>query len=196
MQEHSFFSAPSPAFIVCRLFDDACSDWCVFLPGKFHGQRSLAGYSLLSCKRAGHDWAAKQHQQSGSWIGEETGQKHGGSGGASQTGWNALSPVLLALLHNIHLINWFIVPQSTVLGGLASEKVCSLTSETNGLWARMLSLFTNTPKKFGVISFWIWDSLTLLVVQCWKLPKRMCFYIINYCVIFFVCVSLLSSIGM
>ena len=93
------------------------------------------------------------------------------------------------------LINWFIVPHSTVLGGLASEKVCSLISETNGLWARMLLLFTNTPKKFGVISFWIWDSLTLLVVQCWNLPKRMCFYIINNCVIF-LCVCFLSSIGL
>ena len=26
----------------------------VFLPGKFHGQRSLAGYSPWGCKRAGH----------------------------------------------------------------------------------------------------------------------------------------------
>ena len=28
IQEHSFFSTPSPAFIVCRLFDDGHSDWC------------------------------------------------------------------------------------------------------------------------------------------------------------------------
>ena len=28
----------------------------VFMPGKFHGQRSLAGYSLLGC-RVRHDWA-------------------------------------------------------------------------------------------------------------------------------------------
>ena len=28
MQEHSFFSTPSLAFIVCRLFDDGHSDWC------------------------------------------------------------------------------------------------------------------------------------------------------------------------
>ena len=27
-QEHSLFSTPSPAFIVCRLFDDGHSDWC------------------------------------------------------------------------------------------------------------------------------------------------------------------------
>ena len=27
MQEHSLFSTPSPAFIVCRLFDDGHSDW-------------------------------------------------------------------------------------------------------------------------------------------------------------------------
>ena len=28
MQEHSLFSTPSPAFIVCRLFDDGHSDRC------------------------------------------------------------------------------------------------------------------------------------------------------------------------
>ena len=28
MQECSFFSTSSPAFIVCRLFDDGHSDWC------------------------------------------------------------------------------------------------------------------------------------------------------------------------
>ena len=28
VQERSLFSTPSPAFIVCRLFDDGCSDWC------------------------------------------------------------------------------------------------------------------------------------------------------------------------
>ena len=28
MQECSFFSTPSPAFIVCRLYDDGHSDWC------------------------------------------------------------------------------------------------------------------------------------------------------------------------
>ena len=28
VQEHSLFSTPSPAFIVCRLFDDGHSDWC------------------------------------------------------------------------------------------------------------------------------------------------------------------------
>ena len=27
MQEHSLFSTPSSAFIVCRLFDDGHSDW-------------------------------------------------------------------------------------------------------------------------------------------------------------------------
>ena len=29
----------------------------VFLPGKFHGQRSLVGYSLWGLQRVGHDWA-------------------------------------------------------------------------------------------------------------------------------------------
>ena len=28
MQDGSLFSTPSPAFIVCRLFDDGHSDWC------------------------------------------------------------------------------------------------------------------------------------------------------------------------
>ena len=28
MQEHSLFSTSSPAFIVCRLFDECHSDWC------------------------------------------------------------------------------------------------------------------------------------------------------------------------
>jgi len=28
VQEHSFFSTPSPTFIACRLFDDGHSDWC------------------------------------------------------------------------------------------------------------------------------------------------------------------------
>ena len=34
----------------------------VFLPGKFHGQRSLAGYSPWGQKRAGHNLATKQQQ--------------------------------------------------------------------------------------------------------------------------------------
>ena len=36
----------------------------VFLPGKSHGQRSLAGYSPWGCKRVRHDLATKQ-QHSG-----------------------------------------------------------------------------------------------------------------------------------
>ena len=32
VQEHSLFSTPSPAFIVCRLFDDGHSDWCEVIP--------------------------------------------------------------------------------------------------------------------------------------------------------------------
>ena len=32
----------------------------VFLPGKFHGQRSLAGYSPQGCKRVRHGLATKQ----------------------------------------------------------------------------------------------------------------------------------------
>ena len=34
----------------------------VFLPGKFHGQRRLVGYSSWSCKRVGHDLATKQQK--------------------------------------------------------------------------------------------------------------------------------------
>ena len=32
----------------------------IFLPGKSHGQRSLAGYSTWGCKRVGHNWATEQ----------------------------------------------------------------------------------------------------------------------------------------
>ena len=35
----------------------------VFLPGKSHGQRSLVGYSLWSCKRDRRDLATKQEPQ-------------------------------------------------------------------------------------------------------------------------------------
>ena len=34
----------------------------VFLPGKFHGQRSLVGYSTWGPKRVRHDWVTKQQQ--------------------------------------------------------------------------------------------------------------------------------------
>ena len=34
----------------------------VFLPGKYHGQRSLVGYSPWGCKRVGHDLASNQQQ--------------------------------------------------------------------------------------------------------------------------------------
>ena len=30
--EHSLFSTASPAFIVCRLFNDGHSDWCEVVP--------------------------------------------------------------------------------------------------------------------------------------------------------------------
>ena len=32
VQEHSLFSSPSPAFTVCRLFDDGHFDWCEMIP--------------------------------------------------------------------------------------------------------------------------------------------------------------------
>ena len=35
----------------------------LFLPGKSHGQRSLAGYSPWGCKRIRHDLETKQQQQ-------------------------------------------------------------------------------------------------------------------------------------
>ena len=34
----------------------------VFLPGEFHVQRSLAGYSPWSCKRVRHDLVTKQQK--------------------------------------------------------------------------------------------------------------------------------------
>ena len=35
----------------------------VFLPGKFHGQKSLVGYSPWDCKRVRHNLTTKQHQK-------------------------------------------------------------------------------------------------------------------------------------
>ena len=35
----------------------------VFLPGKYHGQRSPEGYSSWACKRFRHNWATKQQQR-------------------------------------------------------------------------------------------------------------------------------------
>ena len=32
MQEFSLFSTPSPAFVVCRVFDSSHSDWCEMVP--------------------------------------------------------------------------------------------------------------------------------------------------------------------
>ena len=32
VQEGSLFSTPSPAFILCRFFDDGHSDWCEMIP--------------------------------------------------------------------------------------------------------------------------------------------------------------------
>ena len=32
VQEGSLFSTPSPAFIVCRFFDEGHSDWCEVIP--------------------------------------------------------------------------------------------------------------------------------------------------------------------
>ena len=39
-----------------------CQPNPVFLPGKSHGRKSLAGYSPWSCKRVGHDVETKQQQ--------------------------------------------------------------------------------------------------------------------------------------
>ena len=35
----------------------------IFLPGKFHGQRSLVGYRLWGHERVGHDLATKQQNE-------------------------------------------------------------------------------------------------------------------------------------
>ena len=32
VQEGSLFSTPSPAFVVCKFFDDGPSDWCEVIP--------------------------------------------------------------------------------------------------------------------------------------------------------------------
>ena len=39
----------------------------IFLPGKFHRQRSLAGYSLWGCKGVGHDSVTKTTATTYEW---------------------------------------------------------------------------------------------------------------------------------
>ena len=41
----------------------------VFLPGKSHAQRSLAGYTAWGCKRVGHDFVTKQQPDTCSGVG-------------------------------------------------------------------------------------------------------------------------------
>ena len=41
------------------LWDSKWQPTPVFLPGKFHGQRSLVGYCPWGRKRAGHDWVTE-----------------------------------------------------------------------------------------------------------------------------------------
>ena len=40
----------------------------VFLPGKFHEQRSLAGYCSWGCKRLRHNWTTKQQKRSSNQV--------------------------------------------------------------------------------------------------------------------------------
>ena len=47
-----------------RSLEEEMATTPVFLPGKFHGQRSLAGYSPQGHKREGHNLAAKQQPPS------------------------------------------------------------------------------------------------------------------------------------
>lgn len=78
-------------------------------------------------------------------------------GSSSWAGCNAPSPVLLelcaCLFPTLNLISWFIVHHNAVPGGQESEKVCSPTSETDDLSARMLLSPSNTQKEFEVIKF-------------------------------------------
>ena len=52
VQEHSLFSTPSPAFIVCGLFDDGHSDWCEVVPHcgfDFHSLITSDAEPLVMC---------------------------------------------------------------------------------------------------------------------------------------------------
>ena len=52
VQEGSLLSAPSPAFIVCRLFDDGHSGWCKVVPHSsfdFHFSNNQQMLKIFSC---------------------------------------------------------------------------------------------------------------------------------------------------
>ena len=78
VQEHSLFSTPSPAFTVCRLFDDGHSDWCEVRShcsfdlhfsntGCGEGNGTPLQYSCLENPMDGGAWWAAAHGVAKSW---------------------------------------------------------------------------------------------------------------------------------
>ena len=72
MQEHSLFSTPCPAFIVCRLFDDGPSDWqcelishCSFDLHFSNNERRIDAFEVLCWRRLLRvPWTARRSNQS------------------------------------------------------------------------------------------------------------------------------------
>ena len=79
----------------------------VFLPGEFHGQRSLAGYSPWGCKESvGHDWAAEhinaQMTDENAEIADDNTRSWGAWLCRRHTHWSQLTPTRSVEIQNVN----------------------------------------------------------------------------------------------
>ena len=77
----------------------------VFLPGKFHGQRSLAGYIPWGLQRVGNDWATNTHTQTHTHIILATTMRRYYKGYSEVQGMTIMS--IWAEVFSVAKISWF-----------------------------------------------------------------------------------------
>ena len=94
----------------------------VFLPGEFHGQRSLAGYSQWGCKKA--DTTERLTLSTSTWK--------------PSIAFSFQDPILLCTLRQITLRSWHLVPS---LHGKKMGKQ----------WKQWLTLFFWAPKSLQMV---------------------------------------------
>ena len=77
----------------------------VFLPGKFHGQRSLVGYIPWGLQRVGNDWATNTHTQTHTHIILATTMRRYYKGYSEVQGMTIMS--IWAEVFSVAKISWF-----------------------------------------------------------------------------------------
>ena len=103
-----------------------CKKWQpspIFLPGKFHGERSLAGYSPGGSQRVGHGWVTKHTAQHSCFILEINVYHYG-----------VLPQILMVLLYQIRIMSSITVLKTSKFGGtsLAIQWLRFCTSSAGG----------------------------------------------------------------